>query len=226
MTHRRTNLGTKAAYLLSLYVYSIKNFLKLHRTINSSKTFSVRLLASCFSQGLFAEYIELLVQFGYLSLFSCVYPLTAVLLLINNITEIRTDAYKICKLFRKPFTPPVAGMGVWQVSMKHNTQYKWGAPGMSRLTSYEWTAHIIVLCVQTAFEVLSFASVVSNCWLLLLSPRLQELYQESKMSGTNILVFAVMVEVRRRMEGLSLSYICEFSSDIFTFVWFCSMCSS
>uniref|UniRef100_A0A8C2ZJI6 Anoctamin n=1 Tax=Cyclopterus lumpus TaxID=8103 RepID=A0A8C2ZJI6_CYCLU len=56
--------------------------------------------------GLFAEYIELLVQFGYLSLFSCVFPLTAVLLLLNNLTEIRTDAYKICNLFRKPFSPP------------------------------------------------------------------------------------------------------------------------
>ncbi|KAK2918217.1 anoctamin-10 [Channa argus] len=110
--------------------------------------------------GLFAEYIELLVQFGYLSLFSCVYPLTAVLLLINNITEIRTDAYKICNLFRKPFCPPVANMGVWQL----------------------------------AFEVLSFVSVVSNCWLLLLSPQLQEVYQESKMSSVNILVLAVLVE--------------------------------
>lgn len=71
-------------------------------------------------QGLFAEYIELLVQFGYLSLFSCVFPLTAVLLLINNITEIRSDAYKVCKLFRKPFAAPVGDMGVWQVSRKHN----------------------------------------------------------------------------------------------------------
>lgn len=67
-------------------------------------------------QGLFAEYIELLVQFGYLSLFSCVYPLTAVLLLINNVMEMRSDAYKICKLFRKPFSAPAANMGVWQVS--------------------------------------------------------------------------------------------------------------
>lgn len=72
-------------------------------------------------QGLFAEYIELLVQFGYLSLFSCVYPLTAVLLLINNLTEIRSDAYKICRLFRKPFCPPVANMGVWQVSRENTT---------------------------------------------------------------------------------------------------------
>uniref|UniRef100_A0A3Q4GVZ8 Anoctamin n=1 Tax=Neolamprologus brichardi TaxID=32507 RepID=A0A3Q4GVZ8_NEOBR len=110
--------------------------------------------------GLFAEYIELLVQFGYLSLFSCVYPLTAVLLLINNITEIRSDAYKICNLFRKPFSPPVANMGVWQV----------------------------------AFEVLSFVSVISNCWLLLLSPRLQELCREGGLSSTNVLLLAVFGE--------------------------------
>ncbi|KAM6937091.1 anoctamin-10 [Xenentodon cancila] len=110
--------------------------------------------------GLFAEYIELLVQFGYLSLFSCVFPLTAVLLLLNNLTEIRTDAYKICKLFRKPFSPPADNMGVWQI----------------------------------AFEVLSYVSVVSNCWLLLLSPRLQELCQDSGMSSTNVLLTAVMVE--------------------------------
>lgn len=110
--------------------------------------------------GLFAEYIELLVQFGYLSLFSCVYPLTAVLLLINNITEIRSDAYKICNLFRKPFSPPVANMGVWQV----------------------------------AFEVLSFVSVISNCWLLLLSPRLQELCREGGLTSTNVLLLAVLGE--------------------------------
>lgn len=110
--------------------------------------------------GLFAEYIELLVQFGYLSLFSCVFPLTAVLLLINNLTEIRSDAYKICKLFRKPFSPPVANMGVWQI----------------------------------AFEVLSFVSVVSNCWLLTLSPQLQGLPEEGSMSHTNLLLMAVSVE--------------------------------
>ncbi|XP_013867634.1 anoctamin-10 [Austrofundulus limnaeus] len=110
--------------------------------------------------GLFGEYIELLVQFGYLSLFSCVFPLTAVLLLLNNLTEIRSDAYKICKLFRKPFYPPASDMGVWQI----------------------------------AFEVLSFVSVVSNCWLLVLSPRLQKKCQDGEMSSTNLLLGAVIVE--------------------------------
>ncbi|XP_046890513.1 anoctamin-10 [Hypomesus transpacificus] len=110
--------------------------------------------------GLFSEYIELLVQFGYLSLFSCVYPLTPVLLLLNNVTEIRGDAYKICKLFRKPFCAPVASMGVW----------------------------------QTAFEILSFVSVMSNCWLLLLSPRIREFCLEGGISGRNIMLVAILVE--------------------------------
>ncbi|XP_034143924.1 anoctamin-10 isoform X2 [Esox lucius] len=110
--------------------------------------------------GLFGEYIELLLQFGFLSLFSCVYPLTATLLLLNNITEIRGDAYKICKLFRKPFSPPVSNIGVW----------------------------------QTAFEVLGFVSVMSNCWLLLLSPRVQEFCLEGGISSKNILLFAILVE--------------------------------
>ncbi|KAL4623498.1 anoctamin-10-like [Arapaima gigas] len=110
--------------------------------------------------GLFPEYIELLVQYGYLSLFSCVYPLTAVLLLINNITEIRTDAFKICRLFRKPCSAPVSNMGVW----------------------------------QPAFEVLGFVSVISNCWLLLLSPGVRRFCQEGGFSSRNALLFAVLVE--------------------------------
>lgn len=61
---------------------------------------------------------------------------------------------------------------------------------------------------QIAFEVLSFVSVVSNCWLLLLSPRLQKLCQEGGMSSTNILLSAVLVEVRGgRGEVISESHI-------------------
>uniref|UniRef100_A0A3P8RKG7 Anoctamin n=1 Tax=Amphiprion percula TaxID=161767 RepID=A0A3P8RKG7_AMPPE len=127
--------------------------------------------------GLFAEYIELLVQFGYLSLFSCVFPLTAVLLLLNNLTEIRSDAYKICKLFRKPFSPPVANMGVWQI----------------------------------AFEVLSFVSVVSNCWLLLLSPRLQEMFQEGGMSTTvPHIEYSSMQALRQQVKLISLHSLAVF----------------
>lgn len=123
--------------------------------------------------GLFLEYIELLVQFGYLSLFSCVYPLTAVLLLINNITEIRGDAYKICQLFRKPFSSPEAGIGVWQV----------------------------------AFEVLSFFSVMSNCWLLFLDPQIKAFTQDAGLSPSLLLIFIIMVEHVLIVVKLILAFI-------------------
>ncbi|MGH0130772.1 UNVERIFIED_CONTAM: hypothetical protein FKN15_066301 [Acipenser sinensis] len=110
--------------------------------------------------GLFAEYIELFVQFGYLSLFSCVYPLTAALLFLNNVTEIRTDALKFCKLFRKPFVAPAANIGIW----------------------------------QTAFEALGFVSVISNCWLILISPQVKGYCQENGVSFRNALLCTIALE--------------------------------
>ncbi|KAM9470538.1 anoctamin-10 isoform 1-T2 [Clarias gariepinus] len=123
--------------------------------------------------GLFLEYIELLVQFGYLSLFSCVYPLTAVLLLINNITEIRGDAYKICRLFRKPFSPPEASIGVWQV----------------------------------AFETLAFVSVISNCWLLFLAPRIRAFTLDAGLNLSTVLIFFILVEHVLIVAKLILAFI-------------------
>lgn len=54
----------------------------------------------------------------------------------------------------------------------------------------------LCLVLQPAFEVLSFISVMSNCWLLLLSPRVKEFTQEAGLSTNKVLVIAVIVEVR------------------------------
>lgn len=54
-------------------------------------------------------------QFGYVSLFSCVYPLAAVFAVLNNVTEIYSDALKMCRIFKRPFSEPTANIGVWQV---------------------------------------------------------------------------------------------------------------
>lgn len=234
MTHRRTNSGTKSPCLFSLCVYSFKDLLKLYNKTRIKMQFGSVWLIHVLLQGLFGEYIELLVQFGYLSLFSCVYPLTAVLLLINNLTEIRSDAYKICNLFRKPFSPLAANMGVWQVSRSHNAQQKWEWDAL--IVSPLWQLWVNSLChclvFQLAFEVLSFVSVVSNCWLLILSPRLRELCQGGEMSSTNFLLLAVLLEVQwkqMKMLMISKSYITTsmfFLDTFFNRVCFCSMCSS
>lgn len=50
-----------------------------------------------------------------MSLFSCVYPLAAVFAVLNNITEIYSDALKMCRVYKRPFAEPTANIGVWQV---------------------------------------------------------------------------------------------------------------
>lgn len=68
-------------------------------------------------QGTFDDYLELFLLFGYVSLFSCVYPLAAVLVVLNNVTEVYSDAFKMCHVFKRPFSDPAANIGVWQVSV-------------------------------------------------------------------------------------------------------------
>ncbi|XP_050306991.1 anoctamin-10 [Anthonomus grandis grandis] len=60
------------------------------------------------------DYLELYIQFGYVFLFSSVYPTAAFLALLNNVLEIRADAFKLCKLFRRPFPRKVKDIGAWQ----------------------------------------------------------------------------------------------------------------
>ncbi|KPP77242.1 anoctamin-10-like [Scleropages formosus] len=65
--------------------------------------------------GTFDDYLELFLLFGYVSLFSCVYPLAALLAVLNNVTEVYSDALKMCRVFKRPFSEPGADIGVWQM---------------------------------------------------------------------------------------------------------------
>lgn len=46
-------------------------------------------------EGTFDDYLEMFVQFGYVVLFSSVYPIAAFFGVINNLIEIRADAFKV-----------------------------------------------------------------------------------------------------------------------------------
>ncbi|XP_044273216.1 anoctamin-10 isoform X3 [Varanus komodoensis] len=71
--------------------------------------------------GTFDDYLELFLQFGYVSLFSCVYPLAAVFAVLNNLTEMYSDALKMCRIFKRPFSEPIANIGVWQLAFQTMT---------------------------------------------------------------------------------------------------------
>ncbi|XP_061529588.1 anoctamin-10 isoform X2 [Phycodurus eques] len=68
--------------------------------------------------GTFDDYLELFLLFGYVSLFSSVYPLAAVFVVLNNITEIYSDAFKMCNVFKRPFSDPAANIGIWQLAFE------------------------------------------------------------------------------------------------------------
>ena len=62
-------------------------------------------------------------QFGYVFLFSSVFPLAALWALINNATEIRSDGFKLCRILQRPFAQPTSTIGAWQVSMSIKGSY-------------------------------------------------------------------------------------------------------
>ncbi|KAG9486512.1 hypothetical protein GDO78_006726 [Eleutherodactylus coqui] len=66
----------------------------------------------------FQDYQEMFVQFGYVVLFSSAFPLAAVCALVNNLIEIRSDAFKLCSGHQRPFGRRVDGIGQWQNVME------------------------------------------------------------------------------------------------------------
>uniref|UniRef100_A0A8C2DCH8 Anoctamin n=1 Tax=Cyprinus carpio TaxID=7962 RepID=A0A8C2DCH8_CYPCA len=67
-----------------------------------------------FSQlGLFYEYLEMVIQFGFITLFVASFPLAPLLALMNNILEVRVDAWKFTTQFRRPVAAKAHSIGVW-----------------------------------------------------------------------------------------------------------------
>lgn len=67
--------------------------------------------------GTFSDHLEMLVQMGYVVLFSAAFPLAGVCALINNIIEIRSDAFKLAYVHQRPFGQRVANIGTWQIAL-------------------------------------------------------------------------------------------------------------
>ncbi|KAL8694644.1 MAG: hypothetical protein Q9218_000739 [Villophora microphyllina] len=64
---------------------------------------------------------EMIIQFGYLSLFSVVWPLTPVSFIVNNWIELRSDAVKICVEMQRPAPARADSIGPWLDSLQFLT---------------------------------------------------------------------------------------------------------
>lgn len=59
------------------------------------------------------DYSELVIQFGFLVLFGVAFPLASVINIVNNMLEVRTDAYKILVLSQRVDADDAADIGAW-----------------------------------------------------------------------------------------------------------------
>ncbi|KAG9332753.1 hypothetical protein JZ751_014852 [Albula glossodonta] len=64
-------------------------------------------------EGLFEEYLEIVLQFGFITIFVAAFPLAPLFALINNWAEVRLDAHKFVCEYRRPVAERAQNIGVW-----------------------------------------------------------------------------------------------------------------
>ncbi|GFW38218.1 anoctamin-10 [Trichonephila clavipes] len=71
-----------------------------------------------YREGTYDDYLEVFTQFGYVFLFSSVFPLAAVIAVFDNVLEVWMDGFKLCYSYQRPQARPVKGIGIWQVAFE------------------------------------------------------------------------------------------------------------
>ncbi|XP_061465885.1 anoctamin-9 isoform X2 [Rhineura floridana] len=62
---------------------------------------------------LFDEYMEMMIQYSFTTIFVAAFPLAPLLALINNLIEIRLDAFKMVRLQRRMVPSKANDIGIW-----------------------------------------------------------------------------------------------------------------
>uniref|UniRef100_A0A8C4Q6U3 Anoctamin n=1 Tax=Eptatretus burgeri TaxID=7764 RepID=A0A8C4Q6U3_EPTBU len=64
------------------------------------------------------DHLEMMLQFGHVAFFACIFPPAAFLALLNNLLEARADTIKLCAALQRPFAEHARGIGPWQDVME------------------------------------------------------------------------------------------------------------
>jgi anoctamin-10/anoctamin-7 len=63
--------------------------------------------------GTFKDYGEMVIQFGYCTLFVAAFPLAPLIAFVNNWIELRIDGWKLCEIHRRPYAVGAEDIGTW-----------------------------------------------------------------------------------------------------------------
>lgn len=66
----------------------------------------------------FDDYMETLIQFGYVTLFASAYPMASMSMCISVWIEIRSGLFRFTRLYQKPLDERVSSIGMWKDLMR------------------------------------------------------------------------------------------------------------
>lgn len=73
---------------------------------------------SFIKKGTYSDYVTVFEQYGYIALFSAVFPWISIAALANNIMELKSDAFKYCHVYTRPFPRVAFGIGPWYIAFE------------------------------------------------------------------------------------------------------------
>ena len=62
---------------------------------------------------LLTDYAQLIIQFGYVSLFVATFPLAPLMAYVSNYIAIRIGCWKLCQIYRRPEPRTAEDIGTW-----------------------------------------------------------------------------------------------------------------
>lgn len=64
------------------------------------------------------DYMEMVIQYGYIVMWSASFPLAPIIAFLLNVIEIRVDGYKLTNIVRRPFPAGAKSIGLWLPIMR------------------------------------------------------------------------------------------------------------
>lgn len=89
----------------------MNNLVSTHGSLSCSLPM---LLANFFNTPFTDDYLEMLVQFGYVTLFASAFPLASCIAVIANLVEFRADMWKLTRLTKRPCPSRLNSIGMWK----------------------------------------------------------------------------------------------------------------
>ncbi|CAE8598029.1 unnamed protein product [Polarella glacialis] len=66
----------------------------------------------------FDDFMEMIIAFGYVTLFASAFPLAGLLTIACNLVEMKSDLFKLTRVYQRPVSARVAGIGTWAGVLK------------------------------------------------------------------------------------------------------------